>query len=75
MILFPNRSVARPEDVRDGPREETRKHGAEAVPRDEVDQASLDSFPASDAPPWTLASIGPPARSEGPDDAGPDSCR
>ena len=36
---------------------------------DDVDSASLDSFPASDPPKWSGLRIGPPVDSELPDEA------
>lgn len=38
--------------------------------RDEVESASLDSFPASDPPKWSSLRLGPPDHSEWPPEGG-----
>jgi hypothetical protein len=70
MILPPNQTIARPDDVRERVKKELCKQAGQGEPCDAVDQrswdvvdqASWESFPASDAPPWTLGYIGPPSQ-------------
>lgn len=62
MILFPDRTIVQRNVITESIKEELRKEASQGEPPDVVDEASRDSFPASDAPPWTLGIIGPPVR-------------
>ena len=49
-------SVRRPRDRRDTENRDEKRHDA-VIDENDIDQILADSFPASDAPPWTLGVI------------------
>ncbi len=60
MFCFPNQTIVHPDDVLERVKEEFPRQVEEPRPCDRVEEAAQGSFPASDAPAWTISGIGPP---------------